>query len=140
MARIASRPISSRNTSGSSANSFGTRDGRALRVETQALEPFEFKPAVTTNSGGRRKVIKHDPAGRVRGRQGHADHHRLQWRTLDEMAADQVMPADMVALLQEHGAFTAKALRVGTGNGVPMPMGRAIASAVARAIEQKQAA
>ena len=65
-----------------------TRDGRALRVATEALEPFEFKPAVTTNSGGRRKVIKRDPDGRIRGRQGHADHHRLAWRSLDQMAAD----------------------------------------------------
>lgn len=120
--------------------SFGTRDGRALRVATEALEPFEFKPAVTTNSGGRRKVIKRDPDGRIRGRQGHADHHRLAWRSLDQMAADQGVPADMLANLQEHGAFTSKALRIGIGNGVPLPMGRAVAAAVARAVCQKQAA
>lgn len=119
--------------------SFGTRDGRRLHIETQALEPFAFKPAVTTNSGGRRKVIAHDANGRVRGNQGSADHHRLEWRTLDAMAADQVVPADMLALLQEHGAFTTKALRVGIGNGVPLPMGRAVAAAVARAVSQHAA-
>lgn len=119
--------------------SFGTHDGRSLRVQTEALEPFEFKVAVTTGSGGRRKVIAYDANGRVRGHQGSADHHRLEWRTLDAMAADQVVPADMIALLQEHGAFTSKALRVGIGNGVPIPMGRAIAAAVSRAVETKAA-
>lgn len=120
--------------------SFGSRDGRRLRVATEALEPFDFKVAVTTNSGGRRKVIAYDASGRVRGNQGSADHHRLEWRTLDAMAADQVVPADMLALLQEHGAFTSKALRTGIGNGVPLPMGRAVARAVADAVAAQIAA
>ncbi len=120
--------------------SFGTRDGRSLRIETNALDPFEFRPAVTTNSGGRRKVLVRDDNGRVRGNQGSADHHRLEWRSLDAMAADQGVPADMLALLQEHGAFTSKALRTGIGNGVPLPMGRAVAAAVARAIQPAAAA
>lgn len=113
--------------------SFGTRDGLRLRIETEALDPFEYKVAVTTNSGGRRKVLVRDDNGRVRGNQGSADHHRLEWRTLDAMAADQCVPADMMELLQEHGAFTSKALRTGIGNGVPLPMGRAVARAVSRA-------
>lgn len=113
--------------------SFGTRDGRPLRIRTEALEPADYVPAVTTNSGGRRKVLKLDPAGRVRGRQGQADHHRLKWRTLDEMARDQGLPASFVTTLKEHGAFTDKAIRIGIGNGVPLPMGKAIADAVRRA-------
>lgn len=113
--------------------SFGTRDGRRLSIATEALEPVDYVPAVTTNSGGRRKVLKLDPAGRALGRQGLADHHRLQWRTLDEMARDQGCPADFVSALKEHGAFTDKAIRTGIGNGVPFPMGRAVADAVRRA-------
>ncbi len=120
--------------------SFGTRDGRRLRIVTDALEPADYVPAVTTNSGGRRKVLKLDPAGRVRGRQGLADHHRLKWRPLEEMARDQGVPASFVAALKEHGAFTEKALRIGIGNGVPLPMGRAIARAVVAAVCQEQAA
>lgn len=120
--------------------SFGTRDGRRLRIATDALEPFGFKVAVTTNSGGRRKVLAYDANGRVKGNQGSADHYRLEWRTLDAMAADQVVPADMLALLQEHGAFTSKALRTGIGNGVPLPMGRAVARAVADAVAAQIAA
>lgn len=113
--------------------SFGTRDGRALPIATEALEPAEYLHAVTTNSGGRRKVLKLDPAGRVRGRQGQADHQRLQWRTLDEMASAQGLPAGFVSRLKEHGAFTDRAIRTGIGNGVPLPMGRAVADAVKRA-------
>lgn len=114
--------------------SFGTRDGRRLPVQTEAFEPIEFKPAVTTNSGGRRKVIAFDSRGLVRGKQGHADDARLKWRPLEEMASDHGVPAEFVAALQEHGAFTMKALRIGVGNGVPLPMGRAVARAVKRAI------
>lgn len=110
--------------------SYGTRDGRRLQINTDALEPVEYAHAVTTNSGGRRKVLKLDPAGRVRGRQGLADDHRLKWRTLDDMAQDQGLPPEFVATLKEHGAFTDRAIRTGIGNGVPLPMGRAIAQAV----------
>ena len=116
--------------------SFGTRDGRRLPIQTEALEPSELKPAVTTNSGGRRKVIAPASRGLVRGRQGHADDCRLKWRSLEEMAADQGVPADFIARLQDHGAFTTKAMRIGIGNGVPLPMGRAVARAVKLAVAQ----
>lgn len=113
---------------------FGTADGRRFPVVTEALEPMDFKPTVTTTSGGRRKVIAYDARGRVRGRQGHADDARLKYRPLEEMAADQHVPTDMLERLREHGAFTVQALRVGIGNAVPLPMGRAIARAVKSAL------
>lgn len=114
--------------------SFGTPEGTPLRVPTAALNPFNFRPAVTTNSGGRRKVAVLDENGRQRGKQGHSDDARLQWRALEEMAADQGVPAAFVATLQEHGAFTSRALRTGIGNGVPLAMGRAVAAGVRRAL------
>lgn len=117
---------------------FGSTFGPAVtrwQIMTQALHSVDAKPTVTTNSGGRRKVIAYDPDGRVRGRQGHADHHRLQWRNLDDMARDQGVPVDMLDRLTAHGAFTSKALRIGIGNGVPLAMGRAVAASVAQAIE-----
>lgn len=121
--------------------SFGTRDGRRLAIETVAIENPVFKPAVTTNSGGRRAVIAYDASGRVRGKQGHADDMRLRTRPIEEMAADQGLPEGWITRLKEHGAFTGKALKVGVGNGVPLPMGRAIARAVKQAItEQAKAA
>ncbi len=113
--------------------SFGTTDGRRLRIDTEALEPVDYCHAVTTNSGGRRKVLKIDPSGRVCGRQGQSDDHRLKWRSLDDMARDQGLLAEFVATLKEHSAFTDRAIRTGIGNGVPLPMGRAIAQAVLNA-------
>lgn len=110
--------------------SFGTPHGLRLPIVTEAFEPVGFKPAVTTNSGGRRKVIAFDSRGRVRGKQGHADDSRLKWRPLEEMGDDQGIPASFVARLREHGAFTTKALRIGIGNGVPLYTGRAVARAV----------
>lgn len=112
---------------------FGSTYGPAVerwQIATHALHAIEAKPTVTTNSGGRRKVIAHDAKGRVRGNQGSADHHRLQWRSLEEMAADQGVPTDMLDLLRKHGAFTSKALRIGIGNSVPLAMGRAVAASV----------
>lgn len=105
-----------------------------FQVETLALHATEPKPTVTTNSGGRRKVAVLDAGGRQRGNQGHADHARLNWRALDALAADQGVPPVALARLREHGAFTSKALRVGLGNGVPLPMGRAVASAVVKCL------
>lgn len=107
---------------------------RPFEIDTLALHIPDPKPTVTTNSGGRRKEIAYDDNGRVRGKQGHADNARLKWRSIEEMAAEQSIPLEFVAALQEHGAFTAKALRTGLGNGVPLPMGRAVAAAVKRAL------
>ena len=123
------------------AFTFGTRSRMTnFHIETDALEPFEYTPAVTTNSGGRRKKIAYDARGLVRGKQGHADDARLKWRPLEEMAADQGVPESFVSALREHGAFTTKALRIGFGNGVPLPMGRAVAKAVKRALQLQEVA
>lgn len=114
--------------------SFGTRDGRRLRIQTEALEPAGYKHAVTTTSGGRRKVLALNANGRSRGKQGLSNDARLQKRSLAEMAADQDVPQEFMGRLTEHGAFTMGALRIGIGNGVPLAMGRAVARAVKRAI------
>ncbi len=116
--------------------SFGTSDIANVwpGIETLALHAPDPKPTVTTNSGGRRKVIAYDCHGRVRGKQGHADSARLKSRSIEEMAAEQSVPQAFVTSLMESGAFTSKALRTGLGNGVPLPMGRAVALAVKRAL------
>lgn len=103
-------------------------------IDTMALHATEAKPTVTTSSGGRRKVIAYDSHGLVRGKQGHADDARLKWRPLAEMGDDQGVPSSFIERLQKHGAFTTKALRIGIGNGVPLPMARAVARAVKNAI------
>lgn len=113
--------------------SFGTRDGRRLRIDHEVFEPVEYRHAVTASAGGRRAaaVIKN---GKVYGKQGSADDARLARRRVEDMAADQGMPPTFITRLKAHGAFTDRALKTGIGNGVPLPMGRAIADAVTRAM------
>ena len=100
--------------------SFGTHDGRRLHVQIAALEPAEFEYAVLASEHkgqtfpgaiGRKKYLK----GRSLGR-------RCE---LQGLAADftDTMP------------FTAAAKGLVIGNGVPLPMGRAVAQAVKRALE-----
>lgn len=92
--------------------SFGTVDGRRLSVETDALNIADPKPAVTSSDGG--KGV------------------RMARYTLSEMIALQGLPADFLA----ECPLTVDGKRKAIGNGVPLPMGRAVARAVKRAIEQ----
>lgn len=114
-----------------------------LRIETLALHRSDPLPTVVcdgrsvpvalggngyrkaTASGGRTSSLNRggpmpDDAGRV--------------LTTDEMANRQGIPPGFVAALKAHGAFTAKAMKKGIGNGVPLAMGRAVAKAVKRAL------
>lgn len=116
--------------------SFGSRDGRRIHPRTEPLEPVDFEPAVTSNSGGRRAVIAYDANGRVRGKQGDANRHRLRGRSIERMAELQGLPANFL----EDAPFTSQGKREAIGNGVPLPMGRAIAKAVVAALAKQEAA
>lgn len=116
--------------------SFGTRDGRPLHVETEVFESAECEPAVTSTSGGRRAVLVRDQNGRVRGKQGSADHHRLQGRSIGKMCELQGLPA----VYLDAAPFTASGKREVLGNGVPLPMGRALARAVRKALVSEERA
>lgn len=106
--------------------SFGTKDGVALHVPGLALEPVDFEPAVTSTAGGRRAVAVLDANGRVRGKQGHADNARLRGRSIEKMLELQGLPSDFLA----DCPLTVQGKREAIGNGVPLPMGRAVARAV----------
>ena len=110
--------------------SFGSRNGVRLSVPTEALEPADFEPAVTSTSGGRRAVLVRDANGRSRGKQGDADHHRLRGRSIERMCGLQGLPTDFL----KDAPLTLAGKRTAIGNGVPLPMGRAIAQAVKRAV------
>lgn len=99
--------------------SFGTRDGRSLRPFIQAapLMAATFEYAVLSGHGG--------PVGRVQ--------RRMLSRTPEEMARLQGLPLEMVKALP----FTTRAKREAIGNGVPLPMGRAVARAVRLALERQ---
>jgi DNA (cytosine-5)-methyltransferase 1 len=120
--------------------SFGSRAGIALVVEQLALHLVDPEPAVTGGSrlipvaiGGSGKVKRTKIEGVSRVGPG-----RGQRMTVAEMLTMQGAPATLL----DDTAYTESAKRQMIGNGVPLPMGRAIARAVKAAMygEQTEAA
>lgn len=118
--------------------SFGTPDGRALRVETEVFEPMEWDFAVTGDArqrpvamlaGGKRK------ANATGGKTSSLDRGggSLPFERMCEL---QGLPADFLS----ESPFTVSGKRQAVGNGVPLPMGRAIARAVKAAMADRRAA
>jgi len=93
--------------------SFGMHDGCKLVVDVVALEAFD--QAVTVLAG-------HGPVGRGRG--------YYKNPSLAEVCKLQGLPEDFLS----NAPFTKQGKRQVLGNGVPLPMGRAIAKAVKRAL------
>ncbi len=111
--------------------SFGTSDGRPLHIKTNVFEPIDYAHAVTTNSGGRRAVVVKDKNGRLRGGQGKSDDARLKYMAIEDMAELQGLPRDYLA----DCPLTVQGKRTAIGNGVPLPMGQAVARAVVEAVQ-----
>lgn len=112
--------------------SFGTPSGIQLHVDTLALHPINGEPAVTCDM--RRRPVALGGSGKPKRRPNESGAE-----SLDRMAELQGA-SDFLAILQRDGAFTAKALKTGIGNGVPLEMGRSVAKAVHRALEQQATA
>jgi DNA (cytosine-5)-methyltransferase 1 len=114
--------------------SFGTPDGRSLSsaaiAASVAAVPGTWEAAVTSNSGGRRAVVVKDANGRSRGNQSDAYYARLSNRATSELARLQGLPVDFL----DDAPFTTRGKKEAIGNGVPLPMGRAIAKAVRAAM------
>lgn len=111
--------------------SFGTYDGRPLHFETAALEAFEWKAAVTAAMGGERRThFKKGTGGRIQ-RYSAAEALRLQG-----------LPANFFEKYKPHSPITKYGQLKLLAQGVPLPMGRAVASAVKRALglDQKEIA
>ena len=98
--------------------SFGTEDGRELHPEYAALENVHFEPAVTAAHAGYRRVHNGKP--------------KIRRFTPDEAAKFPGLDATFL----RTAPFTAQRRLKVLANGVPLPMGRAIAKAVRRAISQ----
>jgi DNA (cytosine-5)-methyltransferase 1 len=112
--------------------SFGSRAGVALAVEQMALHVVDPGPAVTGGSrlipvaiGGNGKVKRTKIEGVSRVGPG-----RGQRMTIGDMLAMQGAPATLL----DDTAYTESAKRQMIGNGVPLPMGRAVARAVRAAM------
>lgn len=112
--------------------SFGTHAGLPLPIKPTGRGFLFAEPAVTASSGGRRAVAVRDENGRIRGKQGDADWHRLRGRTFAEMCALQGLPARFL----DGALFTEGGKKQMVANGVPIELGRAIAKAVREAIAE----
>ena len=102
------------------------------RVQTQAVTADRRAVPVAIGGSGKRKVTAQVPAvtdanaGSHRPKGGH-----LITYSIPEMCRLQGLPEDFLA----EAPFTAQGKRKVLGNGVPLPMGRAVAEAVTRALE-----
>lgn len=115
--------------------SFGTRDGRVLLPQVEALEPFAWDFAVAGDP--RRRPVAMlagmKPKGNESGGRSSSLNRGGGTLPLSEMCRLQGLPEDYLA----EAPFTVSGKRQMVGNGVPLPMGRAIARAVRRALEQE---
>lgn len=112
--------------------SLGTRDGRGLHPQPVPLQAYEFAPCVTANGAQWDSRSARTGRGledvRPRSRSDRSVRmlaHYIRW---------QGLPDDFLA----HAPFTVAAKVRAVGNGVPLPMGRAIARAVRAAIEAQE--
>lgn len=108
--------------------SFGTRDGRRLHPQFAALDAFEWEPAVTTSVGGRRRSV--NPTGKGRQNRTFEAADVAKGRPLEDECELQGLPRNFL----ENSPLTLAGKKRVVGNGVPLPMGRAIASAVRAAM------
>lgn len=107
--------------------SFGTRDGRELALDWwHEPVPMQWEPAVCSTAGGRRASVAIGGSGKPKGNQGRGDSSRLKTRTMAELCELQGLPPDFL----DDAPFTKRGKELVIGNGVPIPMGRAVARAV----------
>lgn len=116
--------------------SFGSilllRGGYDLRkhLSVAALESPRPMKAVLANGGRRSIPVKLGGNGQVKGTKPVRD----SLYTIERMLELQGLPAGFL----EDAPFTHQGKRKAIGNGVPLPMGRAVARAVKAALEQRE--
>lgn len=109
--------------------SFGTADGRALRIVGAALDNPVWKAAVTAAHGGERRSHFNTKTG-----------GKIQRYSVEEALRLQGLPADFFERYKPRSPITRYGQLKLLANGVPLPMGRAVAQAVKRAIKHEAAA
>lgn len=103
--------------------SFGTRTGQRLDVPGELFEPLEYAPAVCA-SGGIKPGTPTNHSARLK---------HLGWKTraaYEQVRRLQGLPDDF-----ELPCFTVSGAIKAIGNGVPLPMGQALARAVLQSME-----
>jgi DNA (cytosine-5)-methyltransferase 1 len=114
--------------------SFGTFDGQRLVVETCALQNPHYERAVVATSSKEGALAKsqaelRDGISPRLQRQASALPGQMPRRPFERCCELQGLPTDFL----KHAPFTSAGKYQVVGNGVPLPMGRAIARAVKRA-------
>lgn len=106
---------------------FGSRTGARLHVEFAALEAIDHAPVCLASEGRAGRITK-----RTRnGEQSSQYNPRRPWA---EFCTAQGLPADFL----NDAPFTQGEKYRVVGNGVPLPMGRAVARAVRAAMANKE--
>lgn len=111
--------------------SFGSRNGMKLAVETLALHRPDPEPSALASGGARLRPIAIGGSGKRK------DRGRLSARGY-KTASDLLTHCRLQGLPEQFlsdAPFTVAGKIAAIGNGVPLPMGRAVAKAVAKALE-----
>lgn len=113
---------------------FGTAQGTPwaamkLQVEQVALEAFEWRPAVLASGGTRAVPVKLGGSGKVKKTANLIGDKSRAY--LSRAIRDQGLPEGFLT----KAPFTVAGKIKAIGNGVPLPLGRAIARGVRRALE-----
>jgi len=123
--------------------SFGTRDGRLLDVDIALFEAPLSEFAVTSKASS--VPVRLNPSGIIKRSlrppvavlAGHGPIDRgkgttpYPYRSISDICVLQGLPSDFL----DESPFTIQGKRQLVGNGVPIPMGRAIARAVKKAVK-----
>jgi DNA (cytosine-5)-methyltransferase 1 len=112
---------------------FGTKTGRKLHVEQDALEPFDYRPAVLASGGTRETPVKLGGSGKVKKTANLIGDKSSAY--LSRAIRDQGLPDGFL----EDAPFTVVGKIKVIGNGVPLPMGRRLARGVKAALAQEAA-
>jgi len=118
--------------------SFGTPNGRALPIEQLALHRPDPEVSALAGGGDRLQPVAIGGSGKPK-RYGNSGKRTALGRggrivqDLPKRLRLQGLPEDFLA----DAPFTARGKAAAIGNGVPLPMGRAIAKAVRRALEEQ---
>lgn len=120
--------------------SFGILGDRRIDLsaylDIELFEPLAWAPAVlASGGGGNGYAIRCDRGGRPK--RGRNNLHEMRGRGSRQTVAEglrlQGLPADFF----EHSPLTVEGQQKMIGNGVPLPLGRAVAKAVKAALEDR---
>lgn len=110
--------------------SFGTRSGCKLRIETLALHRPDPEVAALAQGGQRSRTVAIGGSGKRKDRGALRNYGYTSARILADHCRLQGLPPEFLA----PAPFTVAGKIKAIGNGVPLPMGRAVARAVLEAL------